>query len=69
MIVQPESATLGYPSEIARPLKADHFHICKFKSPRDPNYLAILEALKHLMSACSEQGMLVQIRLSSASPD
>ncbi|KAK3936654.1 hypothetical protein QBC46DRAFT_418605 [Diplogelasinospora grovesii] len=45
MIVDPESATLGYPREKQFPMTADHRSICKFDSPSDPNYRAIRNAL------------------------
>ncbi|KAH8881087.1 hypothetical protein GQ53DRAFT_848516 [Thozetella sp. PMI_491] len=51
MIVQGESAKLGYPGEVSRSLNADHHDVCKFTSPQDPNYLVVLGALKSLVSS------------------
>ncbi|KAL7940714.1 WD40 repeat-containing protein [Trichoderma barbatum] len=50
MIVEKDSAVLGYPSEISRPLHADHRGVCKFASPADVNYLSVRNALKSLVS-------------------
>ncbi|KAI5927329.1 hypothetical protein F4810DRAFT_650319 [Camillea tinctor] len=49
LIVDSESARLGYPGEISRSLNADHHNACKFESPNDPNYRVVLGALKSLM--------------------
>ncbi|CAM1506290.1 Fc.00g059310.m01.CDS01 [Cosmosporella sp. VM-42] len=45
VIVDHESAVLGYPGERQMPINADHRSICKFESPEDPNYLIIRNAL------------------------
>ncbi|ORY66267.1 NACHT and WD domain protein [Pseudomassariella vexata] len=45
LVVNPESATLGYREEKQMPMNADHQSICKFESPSDPNYLIIRNAL------------------------
>ncbi|RJE21000.1 WD40 [Aspergillus sclerotialis] len=45
LIVDPDSATLGYPEEKQIPMNADHRSICKFTSPTDANYLIIRNAL------------------------
>ena len=41
IIVERESATLGYPKEQSVPLNADHHTICKFRSQDDENYRSI----------------------------
>lgn len=41
---------LGYPGEISRALNADHHGVCKFDSPSDPNYIAVRNVLKSLVS-------------------
>ncbi|OQE43655.1 hypothetical protein PENCOP_c003G00554 [Penicillium coprophilum] len=38
LIVDPESAVLGYREENQIPMTADHRSICKFDTPEDPNY-------------------------------
>ncbi|KAI0008496.1 hypothetical protein F4779DRAFT_449667 [Xylariaceae sp. FL0662B] len=51
MILDEDSAKLGYPGEISRSLNADHHGVCKFVSPEDTNYRAVLGALKTLVSS------------------
>ena len=46
LIVEKESAVLGYPHEISNPLNADHHTICKFKSREDANYTSVKNVLK-----------------------
>ncbi|KAK4458531.1 hypothetical protein QBC42DRAFT_290437 [Cladorrhinum samala] len=41
MIVDKESAVLGYPGEISAPLNADHHGVAKFKGVDDPNYIQV----------------------------
>lgn len=45
LIVDSESAVLGYPGETQIRINADHRSICKFESPRDPNYILLRNAL------------------------
>lgn len=45
LIVDPESAVLGYPEEKQVPMTADHRSICKFETPTDPNYAVLRNAL------------------------
>ncbi|KAK5989535.1 Vegetative incompatibility HET-E-1-like protein [Cladobotryum mycophilum] len=45
LVVDPESATLGYREEKQIPMNADHRSISKFDSPSDPNYLILRNAL------------------------
>ncbi|KAL2171802.1 hypothetical protein VTG60DRAFT_1499 [Thermothelomyces hinnuleus] len=46
MIVQKDSADLGYPAEISSPLDADHHGVAKFKSVEDPNYQQVRDVLR-----------------------
>lgn len=50
MIVEKDSAILGYPGELSRGLLADHHGMCKFDSPKDPNYIAVRNILKSIVS-------------------
>jgi len=50
MILEKDSSVLGYPGEISKALDADHHGVCKFESPRDPNYVAVRNVLMSLMS-------------------
>ncbi|KAM3498012.1 hypothetical protein MY10362_008654 [Beauveria mimosiformis] len=43
MIVDGDSAKLGYPGEVCHSLETDHQGMSKFRSPHDPNYLAVRE--------------------------
>ncbi|XXG98090.1 hypothetical protein Hte_004409 [Hypoxylon texense] len=45
LIVDPDSAVLGFREEKQMPMNADHRSICKFDTPRDPNYLVLRNAL------------------------
>lgn len=49
MILEKDSAILGYPGEISKPMKADHHNVCKYASPQDSNYIAIRDILKTLV--------------------
>ncbi|RYP02215.1 hypothetical protein DL764_005895 [Monosporascus ibericus] len=54
MILDEDSAKLGYPGEISRSLNADHHGVCKFDTPENPNYRAVLGALKSLVTSYSD---------------
>ncbi|KAI1322516.1 NACHT and WD domain protein [Xylariaceae sp. FL0255] len=72
MVLEKDSSVLGYPGEISKALDADHHGVCKFESPRDPNYVTVRNVLKSLMSkiiskskplaAASDRGQLKQAR-------
>ncbi|KAJ3493169.1 hypothetical protein NLG97_g4905 [Lecanicillium saksenae] len=53
LIVEPESALLGYREENQIPMAADHRSICKFDTPSDPNYTLLRNALASTVSAAS----------------
>ncbi|KAI3552180.1 NACHT and WD domain-containing protein [Colletotrichum abscissum] len=50
MVLEKESSVLGYPGETSKALDADHHGICKYESPRDPNYVTVRNVLKSLIS-------------------
>lgn len=50
MILEKDSSVLGYPGETSRALNADHHNVCKYDGPRDPNYVAVRNALQSLVS-------------------
>ena len=50
MILEKDSSVLGYPGEISKALNADHHNVCKYDSPKDPNYIVVRNALKSLVS-------------------
>lgn len=45
MVLEKDSAILGYSKEISRPLNADHHGVCKYSSPEDANYISVRNAL------------------------
>ncbi|KAJ5657796.1 uncharacterized protein N7484_001445 [Penicillium longicatenatum] len=56
MVVEKDSATLGYPKEISKALLADHHTVCKFDSNQDSNYISVRNALKTLVSSIRSAG-------------
>ncbi|CAM1505168.1 Fc.00g108050.m01.CDS01 [Cosmosporella sp. VM-42] len=50
MILEKNSSVVGYPGEISKALDADHQGVCKYESPRDPNYVAVSNILRSLIS-------------------
>ncbi|PYH86403.1 NACHT and WD domain protein [Aspergillus uvarum CBS 121591] len=53
LIVDPNSATLGYPDEQQIPLGADHRSICKFEGLKDPKYVTVRNALASTVAKIS----------------
>ena len=56
LIVDPDSATLGYPGEKQMPMNADHRSICKFDTLTDPNYVTLRNALASTVQSISNLG-------------
>lgn len=50
MVLEKDSSVLGYPGETSKALNADHHDVCKFDSPKDPNYITVRNVLKSLVS-------------------
>ncbi|PCD29344.1 hypothetical protein AU210_011882 [Fusarium oxysporum f. sp. radicis-cucumerinum] len=50
LIVDPESAVLGYRGEKQIPMTADHRSVCKFDTPQDSNYLLLRDSLASTVS-------------------
>lgn len=48
-VVERDSAILGYPSEIAAPLNADHRAMSKYPSQQDPNYQTVKDAIRSMV--------------------
>lgn len=61
LIVDPDSATLGYREEKQMPMNADHRSICKFETPTDRNYITLRNALVSTVNSISKLGMAHQI--------
>ena len=49
MVLEKESAVLGYPGEISKALDADHHGVCKYDGPEDPRYLTVRNVLRSLV--------------------
>jgi len=62
MVVERDSATLGYPGEISSPLNADHHNVCKFDSTQDSNYISVRDALQKLVATMGSTGMFNDTR-------
>lgn len=56
MIVEKDSATLGYKDEYSIPLNADHHTICKPISRDDVRYIAIVNWLQKLIADYQDEG-------------
>ncbi|KAF2105865.1 hypothetical protein BDV96DRAFT_607880 [Lophiotrema nucula] len=50
MVLEKDSSVLGYPGETSKALNADHHDVCKFESPKDPNYITVRNVLKSILS-------------------
>lgn len=57
LIVDPESATLGYREEKQMPMNADHRSICKFEAPTDRNYITLRNAFVFTINSIFKLGM------------
>lgn len=56
MVLEKDSSVLGYPGETSKALNADHYDVCKYDSPRDPNYIIVRNVLKSLVSKIISTG-------------
>ena len=57
LIVDKDSATLGYSNEFSAPLHANHRGICKFETPLDPNYKSLRNSLATITKDFTKRGM------------
>ena len=57
LIVDPNSATVGYREEKQISINADHRSICKFDTSSDPNYVTIRNALVGTVDDMCKRGM------------
>ncbi|EAW21800.1 NACHT and WD domain protein [Aspergillus fischeri NRRL 181] len=67
LIVDPDSATLGYRKEKCIPLNADHRSICKFDAPSDPNYILIRNALAVTINSAKSKERLLRSNINDLS--
>ena len=61
LIVDPDSATLGYRKEKQIPMNADHRSICKFDTSSDPNYVTLRNALVSTVDDTCKGGILYYV--------
>lgn len=66
LIVDTESAILGYPGETQIPTNADHRSICKFETPTDPTYISLRNAFATTVEDILRQGKEQPLRLLSS---
>ncbi|KAI0549867.1 NACHT and WD domain protein [Xylaria curta] len=66
LIVNPDSATLGYPDEKQIPMNVDHRSICKFDGPSDPNYIILRNSLAVTVNAVKGLASKADAQLSHA---
>ena len=57
LIVDKDSATLGYENERTAYLNANHRDVCKYASPTDPNYQTVRNALASAIDAFRSSGI------------
>jgi WD40 repeat protein len=56
MIVERDSATLGYVGEITKLLDADHHDVCKYVSRQDSNYRSVRDVIRSLVGQFKSTG-------------
>lgn len=61
MIVDENSAILGYPTERVLSLNADHRNMCKFGSKDDPNYIILRNAFIQTIDKISTPGKSILV--------
>lgn len=59
LIVDKDSATLGYREEKQIPVNADHRSICKFDTPADPNYRTLRNSLASTVHNITRLGIRI----------
>jgi hypothetical protein len=56
MVVEKDSACIGYRREHTQPMDADHRSICKFETADDPNYHTLRDHLAIVIDDLIQQG-------------
>jgi pimeloyl-ACP methyl ester carboxylesterase len=62
LIVNPDSAVLGYHNEESAPLNANHRNICKFDTLLDSNFITFRNSLASMTRSVTQGGMLAMCR-------
>ena len=65
MIVEKDSAILGYPNEQSQSVDANHRDICKYEKQTDPSYILIRNVLASITADLIKEG--TSLRVSSIS--
>lgn len=52
LILDKDTAVLGYPGEISKALDANHQSVCKYSSTSDINYVSVRNAIRQWVSEC-----------------
>lgn len=68
LIVERDSAVLGYPGEISAPLRVDHHGLTKFKDREDVNYRDVRNVLRSFLRKIREFASTEKKLLKSTSP-
>ena len=66
IVVERDSAILGYFNEISAPLNANHAHVSKYPSPDDPNYLTVKNVIKSMVERFRKKHSKQEKRPSSS---
>ncbi|KAK6855325.1 NACHT and WD domain protein [Apiospora arundinis] len=75
LVVTEDASKLGYPGEVSRSLNANHHDVCKFATPDDANYRAVMGAIKAIVNSFAESHVesmeedLEKVRALLAVPD
>jgi len=56
MIVNQQSATLGYVNEQRMPLNKNHRGVCKFEKPTDRDFITLRNALSQTVDSILKEG-------------
>jgi hypothetical protein len=67
MIVEKDSAILGYPGEQSQSMNTNHRDICKFESQTDPSYTVIRNVLASITANLIKEGTYPSTTLTKAS--
>ncbi|KAL8671210.1 MAG: hypothetical protein Q9168_004285 [Polycauliona sp. 1 TL-2023] len=68
LVVEKESATLGYPQETSSGLNADHHTICKFQDRGDHNYVTVRNTLRLWLARMKRRDEATQLLAVRTAP-
>ncbi|KAI0122935.1 hypothetical protein BJ170DRAFT_118323 [Xylariales sp. AK1849] len=67
IVVERDSAILGYSNEISAPLNADHHTVCKYASRHDPNYVTVRNVIRSMVEKFGLKSLVKTKRKDSSS--